>query len=119
MELVKGSDATVGGTVYILWTGVASSSTIATPTQMTGATVKFYVKRSNNDLDAAAILTINGTVVSTTLATVQAVITAAQTNALTYQGLVCEMVTKLSDGTFQRSGSEPFNLLPNVGKTLF
>jgi hypothetical protein len=119
MDVIKGSSFAIGGTVYTVWTGDASTSTIATPVQMTGATVKLFVKQRETDSDANAILNISGTVVSTSLATVQASVTAAQTNDLSYQNLVFELVTKLSDGTFHRSGVDAFNLKPNVCKTLF
>lgn len=119
MDVIKGSSCVIGGVVYTNWTGDSSTSTLATPAQMTGATVNLYVKQRETDSDANAVLTISGTVLDINAATIQAVITATQTNTLSYQNMVYEIVVKLSDGTYHRSGVQPFILKPNVGKTLF
>ena len=119
MDVIKGSSIAVGGTVYTYWTGDASTSVLATSVQMTGATVNLYVKQRETDSDANAILTKSGSVLDLNAATVQASVLASDTNILSYQNMVCELVVKLSDGTYHRSGVVPFVLKPNVGKTLF
>ena len=119
MEFVKGSDLQLQGTVYTKWTGDISTSILATPVQMTGATCELYVKQRSTDSDANAVVVINGSVTDTVNALINFVIAASVTNSLSLQTLVCEAVTKLSDGTYQRSGLQPFTILPNVGDTLF
>ena len=119
MDVIKGSSVAVGGVVYTNWTGDSSSSTLATPGQMTAATINLYVKQRETDSDANAVFTKSGTVLDINAATVQASVLASDTNILSYQNLVFELVVKLSDGTYHRSGVQPLNLKPNVGKTLF
>lgn len=116
MEIVKGQTFEISLTVYSVWTGDLSTSTV---TNLTAATIKCYVKKRDGDPDSAAILTINGALVDAINGLAKINFTAADTNSLSYANLVMEVVTKLADGTFIRTGVEPFDIKPNVGKTLF
>ena len=42
-ELIKGETGVFEGTAYSYWTGLASTSTVA---DITGATIKTYIKRN-------------------------------------------------------------------------
>lgn len=116
MELVKGSSVKIVNTVYSNWTGDATTSLIA---NLTGATINMYVKKRDGDSDANALLTKSGNVTDAVNGVCEVVVAAGDTNNLSYMNLVYEIVVKLSDGTYVRSGVNLFTLLPNVGKTLF
>jgi hypothetical protein len=111
-RLVKGSSAKFVGTVYL-----DNAKTILA--SLIGATVKLYVKARATDTDANALFTVNGSVTSTQLATYEAAITAANTNSLQYNKIFGEVVIKLNDGTFIRTGVVEIALDENVMKTLF
>jgi hypothetical protein len=122
MEIVKGETATFEGTAYSYWTGVASTSTVA---DITGATIKTYIKRNINDADNAAVITITGTIVTPAAGLFRSTLLASDTNGLTEitdkpVDWYFEHVVKLSDlTTYIRSGVQFLTILPNVGKTLF
>jgi hypothetical protein len=116
IEIIKGSSVILESTVYSYWSGSVSSSITA---NLAGAIVKCYVKKRDGDSDANALLTINGTVTDTVNAICQVIITAAQTNGLSYPNVVFEIVVKLADGSYLRTGVEQLIIKPNVGKTLF
>ena len=112
MDLIKGNSLTIDCVVY-------TDQDLLLIANLTGATIKLYVKKKDNDLDINAILNKTGTVTGATTGQCQVTITAAESNALTYQKLALEIVAKLADGTYIRTGVVDLNLFPNVGKTLF
>jgi hypothetical protein len=112
MELIKGNSAKIIGTVYL-------DSDMLSLAPLIGASVKVYVKRRATDLDADALINKAGAVTSTTLSTYEAVITAAETNALMYNKVFAEVVIKLNSGDYIRTGIIELVLAENVGKTLF
>lgn len=116
MEMIKGETKLIRGTVYSDWTGLVTTSTLA---NLTGATTKGYLKNRDTDSDAVAVATINGVNIDAVNGEVGVTIPAATTNALSQQKLWFEMVTKLADGSYIRSGAQELVLKPNVGKTLF
>jgi hypothetical protein len=122
MEIVKGETGSFESVVYSYWSGSASTSTIA---DVTGATIKCYIKRNINDADGSAVLTLTGSVVLGPSGTIRVPIAAGDTNGLTEivdRGVdwYAEQVVKMADGTtYIRSGVQPITVLPNVGKTLF
>lgn len=116
IEIIKGRTATLSGVVYSTWTGYASTSTVA---DISGGTVKAYFKNSEFDLDASAVVTLTGSVVSGPAGTYTVPILASDTNALTQRDLFYEVVVKVGATTYYGSGSDVITLLNNVGKTLF
>jgi leucyl aminopeptidase (aminopeptidase T) len=116
MDIVKGSSVKVVGTVYSDWTGTVATSTVA---DLTGGTIKMFVKLRATDLDADALLTISGTVTNGPLGLCEVVVPASSTNTITYNDLFYEVVAKLAIGTYYRTGVLYFNLKPNVAKVLF
>lgn len=116
MDIIKGQSVSIISTVYSNWTGNPATSTIA---DITGSTIKMYVKVRETDLDAAAVLTLNGAVTDGPNGICTVPIAASDTNALSYTDIFYEIVVKLADGTYQRNGVQLFNLKPNLGKTLF
>lgn len=122
MEIIKGETASLESTVYSYWSGTASSSTIA---DITGSTIKCYIKRNYTDADVSAVLTLTGAIVSGPAGTCRVPVTATDTNTLTEitdraVDWYYEIVVKLADATtYIRSGVRVVTILPNVGKTLF
>lgn len=119
MEIVKGETASISGTVYSYWTGIASTSTIA---DVTGGTVTCIVKRNYTDADNASVLTLSGSVVSGPAGTVIVPIAASDTNGLMdiTQNPVdwyYEVVVKVST-TYYRTGVQLITILPHAIKTL-
>ena len=119
MEIVKGETASIDGTVYSNWTGVASTSTVA---NVTGGAVSCLVKRNYTDADNQAILTLAGSVVSGAAGTVTVPIAASDTNVLTDIVLnqvdwYYEVLVKVGT-TYYRSGVQFITILPHVIKTL-
>lgn len=116
MDIVKGASVKLTSTVYSYWSGNSATSILA---NLTGGTVKLYVKKRDGDSDADAILTKTGTITDAVNGVVDTLIAASDTNTLSFQNMVCEIVAKDNLGSYIRSGVLPFTLLPNVGKTLF
>lgn len=116
MDVIKGSTFKISGIAYAYWTGEVATSVKA---NLAGATIKEYVKKRDTDSDAAALLTINGTVIDAPNGLYEIPFAAVDTNTLPYSKLFRETVVKLADGTYIRNGVQPLNLKPNVGKTLF
>lgn len=116
MDIIKGSSVTDLFTVYSYWTGTASTSTIA---DITGATIKLYVKLRAEDADVDALLTLNGAVTDGINGIGNVPFAAADTNTIPFSNVFYEIVVKLTSGSFIRSGVQPFNIKPNVMKTLF
>jgi hypothetical protein len=116
MEAVKGSTIKITTTFYL----DAAKTLIA---NLTGATVRFMIKRQVNDPDSTAIITKNvGSGITLTLPLLgicETLIVAADTNALSDSKVYFEIVAKLADGvTYIRSGSEELILKSNVAKVL-
>lgn len=116
MEVIKGSTFKIIQVVYSYWSGQADTSTLA---NITGSTIKLFLKQRDSDPDSAALLTLNGTVTDGPNGECEVAFTAANTNDLSYSSLVYEVVVKLADSSYLRSGVLPFILKPNVGKVLF
>jgi hypothetical protein len=117
LQTVKGATDKIVCTVYSVWTGSPSTSTVQ---DITGATIKGYFKNSEFDSDASAVFTKTGSITNATGGICEVPIAASDTNTLAQSVLYFEAVAKLSDGvTYIRSGSQPIALLSNVGKTLF
>lgn len=122
MEIVKGETAIFSGVAYSYWSGVASTSTLA---DITGSTIKTYIKKNVNDADGAAVATLTGTVTSGPAGTFTSTLPASTSNAWTEitdksVDWFLEHVVKLADGTtYIRSGVQFLSILPNLGKTLF
>lgn len=117
MDIVRGSSNEVAFTAYKVWAKDVDSRQVA---DITGSTIKMFIKARATDPDSAAILTLNGVVVDGVNGKGKVVITAANTNNLSYQSLVYEIVTKLADGiTYIRNGVQDLNINMNVGKVLF
>jgi large exoprotein involved in heme utilization and adhesion len=119
MEIVKGESASINGTVYSYWSGVASTSTIA---DVTGGSVSCLIKRNYTDNDNQAVLTLTGSVVSGPAGTVTVAITAAATNALTditsnQVDWYYEVLVKVGT-TYYRTGVQFISILPHAIKTL-
>lgn len=119
MEIVKGETASIDGTVYSYWSGVASTSTVA---NVTGGAVSCLVKRNYTDADNQAVLTLAGSVVSGPAGTVTVPIAASDTNALTEisQNQVdwyFEILVKVGT-TYYRTGVQFLTILPHAIKTL-
>lgn len=116
MDIVKGTTGRINFTAYSYWSGNPATST---PANLTGSTTNAYFKNRDGDADAAAVLTKTGAISDAINGKGYIALTAAETVALSQSRLVYEIVTKLSDGSYTRTGVLVLNLLPNVGKTLF
>jgi hypothetical protein len=110
--LVKGSSAKFVSTVYLDDNGTLAN--------VAGATIKLQIKKRDTDTDAQALLLKTGSITSAALSTMEVPITAAESLALgSYNEVVYEIIVKLADGSFIRSGVKKLQLLPQVLKTLF
>jgi hypothetical protein len=116
ITIVKGSSVDILATVYSYWTGDASTSVIA---NLTGSTINAYFKNRPGDSDANAVFTKGGVVTDPTNGICKVTIAAADTNTLSQPKLYYEIVIKMADGTYIRTGVQDIILDPNVGKTLF
>jgi len=117
LQTVKGATDKIVCTVYSVWTGSPSTSTVQ---DITGATIKGFFKASEFDADGSALFTKTGSITNATGGVCEIPIAATDTNSLTQQTIAFEVVAKLADGvTYIRSGSQPLALLSNVGKVLF
>lgn len=114
MELIKGATAELRATAYAIWTGLVTTST---PANVTGATIKGIFKARENDADASALFSVNGTIVDAVNGVVAVAISRADTVALSHGRIWYEIVVKLQDGTtYIRTGAKEMVLLPNVLK---
>lgn len=86
---------------------------------LTSATLKLVVKKNDSDLDSAALVNKNGSIITANAGTCEVVLTAAESNALPYDNVVYELIVKLADGSYIRTGSDRITLRANVLKTLF
>jgi hypothetical protein len=114
--IVKGSSFDILATVYSNWTGDTATSTLA---NLTGATIQAYFKNRQGDLDSAAVFNKVGSIVSAVDGTLKVTVAASDTNGLSQQKLYYEVVVKMADGTFIRTGVVELFLDGNVLKTLF
>jgi hypothetical protein len=113
MDLIRGESCKFFVTVY----ADASRKILA---NISGATIKLIIKKRDTDTDANALINKNGTILSSTDATAEVLLLASESNAFAaYNELVFEIIVKLADGSFIRSGTEKLNLKPSVLKTLF
>jgi hypothetical protein len=112
MALTKGNSLKFVCTVYT----DADNKVLA---DLTGALVKLIVKRRDTDLDSAALVNKAGAVTSIQNGTCEALLLASESNSLFYNRVVWEIVVKLLDGTFIRTGAQPLDLETNVLKALF
>lgn len=112
MKIVKGSDCKFHGIAYM-----DDAKTILA--NLVAAQVKLFVKAREKDTDAQALFTVAGIVTSTSESTFEATMPASITNSINYSKVVAEIVIKLADGSFIRSGVQELTLDQNVGKTLF
>lgn len=117
MNIIKGSTAVLQFTTYSYWSGDPATSTVA---NITGATIKAFIKQREGDADAAVVIpVIIGAVVDGINGIGSIPLTAANTNDLSYKSLVMEIVVKMADGTtYIRSGVFPLVIDSNVAKTL-
>jgi hypothetical protein len=116
LTIIRGRTATVECTVYSLWTGQASSSI---PANITGGTVKAYIKVRDGDADADALATINASLTTPLFGVCRVTIPAATSNAWSFQKVVIEVVAKTAGGEYIGNGVNDLVIKPNVGKTLF
>ncbi len=116
ITIIRGRTAVIECTVYDEWTGQASSST---PANITGATVKAFIKKRSGDPDADALATIDATLVTPLVGLCRVVIPAATSNPWNYQSLVIEVVAKKANGEYIGNGVNELKIDPNVGKILF
>lgn len=116
IHIERGRDATIECTVYSLWTGQASSSVVA---NITGATVKAYIKKRSGDPDADALAVIDATLTTPLSGICQVTVLASLSNPWNYQRLVIEVVAKTAGGQYIGNGVNDLVIDPNVGKTLF
>lgn len=111
--VIKGSAQLFTGTVY-------SDDVNNIIQDLTGATVKAYVKVSISDSDANALQTITCTVSNPTSGVWTFVLTSATTNALTQSAIYFDVVAKLSDGvTYIKSGPQTISLIASGNQSLF
>lgn len=93
-----------------------------TAANLTGSAIRFMMKKNPADPDSAAVLTKNiGTGVIITNATAgicQVTLTAADTNSLSYLSLYFEILVKLSDGTYIRTGMHEIVFNKTIIQTL-
>ena len=111
LEIVKGATARIRATVY-----TDDGITVA---NLTGATLTAIFKKNARDLDADALFTVVPAILNAGDGTIEGTIAASQTNDLSYPVLYFELVAKLSDGSFIRSGVVEMALVPIALKTLF
>ena len=117
MKAVRGSTIKIKSTVYL-------DKDALTLANLTGSTIKTLLKADANDTDALALLTKTtgaGIVVvgDPALGICETTITAAESNIITRATVFVEVIAKLSDGSFIRSGIDRLELSGNVVKTLF
>lgn len=112
--LIKGQSATIQSTVY---TDDGNQKA-----NLTSATITFMLKANPTDLDSQALLTKNVgtgvTIINPTEGICSILLTASDTNTLSYQSLYFEILVKLSTGAYIRTGIEELILNKNLIKTL-
>lgn len=112
MDIVKGSSVKFSLTVYI-------DDAATTLANLTGATIKLMVKNRITDPDASALVDRTGVVTDAVNGLAEVVMLAADSMALNYFSLKMEIVVKLSDGSYIRTGPIDLHLIEAVKKTLF
>lgn len=108
--VVRGSTFDITGTV----TGSNGAAQ-----DITGATIKCYVKRLASDPDSAILLNKTGAAVVAASGTYRVSFTASDTNSLDYGTYAVEVVVKLASGDFIRNGENVLLITQNVLRTLF
>lgn len=113
--IVKGSSITIEGTAY-------TDQSQTTKANLTSATITFICKRRADDADGAALFTKTlGSGVTITDAANGAytvVISASDTNSLTFKFIYYETVIKLSSGAYIRNGVNELPLYANLKVSL-
>lgn len=94
------------------------------PADITGSTIKFMLKATQNDPDSVAVITKTSGAGITGLipyanGAFEVALTAAELNTLSYNIMFYEIIVKLATGTFIRTGIVPVQILGNVLKTLY
>lgn len=113
MEVIKGETLNIKSKVYL----DVDQRLLA---NCTGSTSTMMVKAREGDSDASAIITKAGSISDGPNGEISFSFSAAETLALpSYHKVVFEIVVKLADGTFIRTGVDDLYLLSNVLKTLF
>jgi hypothetical protein len=109
------------GQTTILESVVYTNNGLATA-DLTSSSVSFMVKKNVADLDAEALITktigSGVTITDAVNGVLQVTLTASDTNDLSYQSLFFEILVKLSNGTYIRTGTEEIVLVRNLIKTL-
>jgi hypothetical protein len=109
------------GQTTILESVVYTNNGLATA-NLTSASVSFMVKKNVADLDAEALITKSvgsGIVITDAVnGVLQITLNASDTNDLSYQSLFFEILVKLSNGTYIRTGMEELIINRNLIKTL-
>lgn len=91
---------------------------------LTGATIKFIVKKNSRDTDTDALYTKlvgSGITVLSPLTggEIETILTAADTNVIAQNKIYVEGIAKLSDLSFVRTGIDEIEVEGNVLKVLF
>lgn len=112
--LLKGQTSKIQSTVYTD-NGLSSAN-------LTGASIQYMFKKNPSDLDSVALLTKNigsgVTIISASDGTVECLLTAADTNTMSYPSIFFEILVKLSNGNYIRSGIEEIVFTKTLIQTL-
>lgn len=115
ITVIKGQTVKINSTVY-------TDQDKNLRANITGATVSVMLKKSYSDSDSAKLLektTIAGVVITSgSDGTLQTVISAADLIAISYNKVYFEILVKMIDGSYIRSGVEEMEIRANVIKTL-
>jgi hypothetical protein len=113
-EIIKGKTFRIQSVVY--------TDEGITPANLAGATAKFLVKKNVADPDSSALInkTIGQgiTIISESEGLLETLITATDTNNLSYKVLYFELVVKLANGNIIRNGIDEFVIEKNIVNTL-
>jgi hypothetical protein len=114
MKVVKGQSFRLISNIYL--------DELLTPADLAGSAISVMFKAKYSDLDSSALFTKtigNGvTVTDAANGVCETVVTAQNTNGLSYSKIYYEVRAILSDGTVVRGGVEALELLPNLIVTL-
>lgn len=98
--VTKGQTAKIESTVF--------TDDGLTAANLTGASIQFMLKKNPADPDSQALLTKNVgsgiTITNATAGICTVTLSAADTNGLSYLSLYFEILVKLTDGTYIRTG---------------
>lgn len=112
--VTKGQTAKIESTVF-----TDDGLTLA---NLTNASIQFMLKKNPSDPDSQALLTKNVgsgvTITNPTGGICQVTLTAADTNGLSFMSLYFEILVKLTDGTYIRTGMHEIVLNKTLINTL-